>query len=104
MINVKFINVIASLFLFFFFYSFLMIRRPPRSTLFPYTTLFRPRRAGSRGRAQADVGERPCERRCDAREGTGGRARRARRRRSLAGRPEGGGRGDARRRRSRFRQ
>src|SRR6266496_5533493 len=30
------------LFLFFFFF-FLMIRRPPRSTLFPYTTLFRPR-------------------------------------------------------------
>src|SRR2546429_596895 len=29
-----------SLFLFFFFF-FLMIRRPPRSTLFPYTTLFR---------------------------------------------------------------
>src|SRR2546421_11955646 len=28
------------LFLFFFFF-FLMIRRPPRSTLFPYTTLFR---------------------------------------------------------------
>src|SRR3989442_13913066 len=28
----------APLFLFFFF---LMIRRPPRSTLFPYTTLFR---------------------------------------------------------------
>src|SRR2546422_8621947 len=28
-----------SLFLMFFF--FLMIRRPPRSTLFPYTTLFR---------------------------------------------------------------
>src|SRR5690242_21682489 len=28
----------SSLFLFFFF---LMIRRPPRSTLFPYTTLFR---------------------------------------------------------------
>src|SRR3712207_9081214 len=31
-----------------------MIRRPPRSTLFPYTTLFRsadrPRRAGDRGR------------------------------------------------------
>src|SRR3712207_7512619 len=24
-----------------FFYFFLMIRRPPRSTLFPYTTLFR---------------------------------------------------------------
>src|SRR5258708_27005457 len=30
----------AYLFLFFFF---LMIRRPPRSTLFPYTTLFRSR-------------------------------------------------------------
>src|SRR6266540_6019398 len=31
-------------FLLFFFFFFLMIRRPPRSTLFPYTTLFRPRR------------------------------------------------------------
>src|SRR5207342_3864992 len=30
--------ITASLFLFFFF---LMIRQPPRSTLFPYTTLFR---------------------------------------------------------------
>src|SRR6266496_1414428 len=31
-----------------FFFFFLMIRRPPRSTLFPYTTLFRspPRRPG----------------------------------------------------------
>src|SRR5258706_14087637 len=30
------------LFLFiYFFFFFLMIRRPPRSTLFPYTTLFR---------------------------------------------------------------
>src|SRR2546430_15263475 len=29
----------VSVFVFFFF--FLMIRRPPRSTLFPYTTLFR---------------------------------------------------------------
>src|SRR2546427_9439170 len=26
---------------FFFLFFFLMIRRPPRSTLFPYTTLFR---------------------------------------------------------------
>src|SRR5208337_5281834 len=26
---------------FFTFFFFLMIRRPPRSTLFPYTTLFR---------------------------------------------------------------
>src|SRR3712207_9476629 len=34
-------------------FFFLMIRRPPRSTLFPYTTLFRSRRdgghAGARG-------------------------------------------------------
>src|SRR5215203_6303573 len=31
----------ASLILGCFFFFFLMIRRPPRSTLFPYTTLFR---------------------------------------------------------------
>src|SRR5260370_9401698 len=32
-----------------------MIRRPPRSTLFPYTTLFRSRRAShQRGRCQDD--------------------------------------------------
>src|SRR2546422_5991161 len=30
----------------FSFFFFLMIRRPPRSTLFPYTTLFRSRRTG----------------------------------------------------------
>src|SRR6266853_4130832 len=30
--------------LMFLFFFFLMIRRPPRSTLFPYTTLFRSRR------------------------------------------------------------
>src|SRR6267154_2970569 len=35
---------------FFFFFFFLMIRRPPRSTLFPYTTLFRSRIWGCRGR------------------------------------------------------
>src|SRR5256885_3361759 len=53
-----------------------MIRRPPRSTLFPYTTLFRslprlvrrggpgdlPRRPGDHDPAQADVGERPLDR------------------------------------------
>src|SRR3989442_7545834 len=33
-----------------YFFFFLMIRRPPRSTLFPYTTLFRS--------AQADMGTR----------------------------------------------
>src|SRR5688572_32597829 len=32
-------------------YLFLMIQRPPRSTLFPYTTLFRSAKAG------ADVGQ-----------------------------------------------
>src|SRR5438477_8298040 len=45
------------------FFFFLMIRRPPRSTLFPYTTLFRsrsrrtrdacPRRGSSRRRPRA---------------------------------------------------
>src|SRR5947208_12258341 len=30
------------------FFFFLMIRRPPRSTLFPYTTLFRSRACSSR--------------------------------------------------------
>src|SRR6266513_2525121 len=35
-------------FITFFLFFFLMIRRPPRSTLFPYTTLFRsPRRIPS---------------------------------------------------------
>src|SRR2546425_3511942 len=50
---------------FTFFFFFLMIRRPPRSTLFPYTTLFRSpahphgpagrassRRRGSEGRCR----------------------------------------------------
>src|SRR6266446_9421439 len=54
--------------MFLFFFFFLSIRRPPRSTLFPYTTLFRsadgfleavatPRRAERR-----DLGEQPDER------------------------------------------
>src|SRR5215217_8715727 len=34
----------------FSFFFFLMIRRPPRSTLFPYTTLFRSR-GGAAGEA-----------------------------------------------------
>src|SRR6266851_6037344 len=38
----------------FCFFFFLMIRRPPRSTLFPYTTLFRsPGRPGSGVRRRA---------------------------------------------------
>src|SRR2546430_9745886 len=34
-------GAIVSHYLVFVFFFFLMIRRPPRSTLFPYTTLFR---------------------------------------------------------------
>src|SRR2546427_10140705 len=34
-----------------FFFFFLMIRRPPRSTLFPYTTLFRSLRLSAEGMA-----------------------------------------------------
>src|SRR2546427_2356329 len=33
----------------YWFFFFLMIRRPPRSTLFPYTTLFRSRARGYQG-------------------------------------------------------
>src|SRR2546425_9177294 len=42
-----------------------MIRRPPRSTLFPYTTLFRSRRAA---RAQRDPQHRRREERAHSRE------------------------------------
>src|SRR2546427_7362074 len=49
------------------FFFFLMIRRPPRSTLFPYTTLFRSHRAQReqcrrhrhRQRARASTGHAP---------------------------------------------
>src|ERR1043165_10099681 len=34
-------TVLVPTHLYFWFFFFLMIRRPPRSTLFPYTTLFR---------------------------------------------------------------
>src|SRR2546422_10245898 len=37
------------LFYLYLFFFFLMIRRPPRSTLFPYTTLFRSRLGRSSG-------------------------------------------------------
>src|SRR2546430_17310547 len=33
--------LVIPLYPYVFFFFFLMIRRPPRSTLFPYTTLFR---------------------------------------------------------------
>src|SRR2546430_8584999 len=45
-------------------FFFLMIRRPPRSTLFPYTTLFRSRAAHRHGRqAQREpaMAQRPVE-------------------------------------------
>src|SRR5207248_10794629 len=54
---------------FFYFFFFFMFRRPPRSTLFPYTTLFRswfrwagvrtagPRRSGGHG-ADGGAGDR----------------------------------------------
>src|SRR3712207_8220457 len=38
---------------------FLMIRRPPRSTLFPYTTLFRSWTATGRGAVAAVMHDRP---------------------------------------------
>src|SRR5438874_6219256 len=56
--------VVVSLLLGLYFIFFLMIRRPPRSTLFPYTTLFRSPcrnaigswdRAGCRFRADAST-------------------------------------------------
>src|ERR1039457_6459259 len=37
------VEVLHSSYRLFFCFFFLMIRRPPRSTLFPYTTLFRSR-------------------------------------------------------------
>src|SRR2546430_10221992 len=41
-----------------FYFFFLMIRRPPRSTLFPYTTLFRSEPHGAHGThgGRTDVG------------------------------------------------
>src|SRR2546430_8567744 len=54
-----------------YFFFFLMIRRPPRSTLFPYTTLFRSfRRSGSsvssrRGSARGITGTRRAKPRRD---------------------------------------
>src|SRR5688572_33084369 len=40
-LTLSFVFILVLLCLCFFFFFFLMIRRPPRSTLFPYTTLFR---------------------------------------------------------------
>src|SRR3712207_7711896 len=55
-----------------FIFFFLMIRRPPRSTLFPYTTLFRSRRpGGSRTEQRRDRPAAPLD------PGDGGQPRRA---------------------------
>src|SRR5256885_17197246 len=63
LLHLFFYNDIAPYCYLFFF--FLMIRRPPRSTLFPYTTLFRsracPGREDSRGGGQG--GDRLVQRR-----------------------------------------
>src|SRR6266545_6785130 len=51
--------------LLFLFFFFLMIRRPPRSTLFPYTTLFRSHLGGDEpmaGFANREVNVRAAER------------------------------------------
>src|SRR5215475_15682428 len=45
-----------------FFFFFLMIRRPPRSTLFPYTTLFRSRGSTWSTRSTAPRGRPPITR------------------------------------------
>src|SRR5262249_62316577 len=57
-----------SLFFCFFPFFFLMIRPPPRSTLFPYTTLFRSRADGpgvAARRGGGDPGRHPGERRSE---------------------------------------
>src|SRR6266487_3149889 len=61
----------------FLFFFFLMTRRPPRSTLFPYTTLFRSRARQDRGR------RRGVRQRCEGRPDRRLPARRARRRTSV---------------------
>src|SRR5207249_10577128 len=58
----------------FYFFFFLMIRRPPRSTLFPYTTLFRSHSPAARpglvcARRQAPVVE-PYRERAEDRKST----------------------------------
>src|SRR6266487_5264269 len=59
-----FVSILKSLFLSIFFF-FLMIRRPPRSTLFPYTTLFRSRPPACPGRPPPRPGPGPAARRSE---------------------------------------
>src|SRR3989449_11707832 len=73
------------------FFFFLMIRRPPRSTLFPYTTLFRSYlETGGREHAAVGQGQRAL-RRAEGRRGRGDRQGLARRRRHAVGRWRGRG-------------
>src|SRR3712207_8484389 len=67
----------------YFCFFFLMIRRPPRSTLFPYTTLFRSRQT-PRGRAPACRGSRRTAAQCA---GVSRQRGHPRRRRAPAARP-----------------
>src|SRR2546421_1028025 len=49
----------------YLFFFFLMIRRPPRSTLFPYTTLFRSVPKADRDHRPGEEGRRDADRRRD---------------------------------------
>src|SRR2546422_7112208 len=64
MVNMRtmYLNLLSASILFEMVFFFLMIRRPPRSTLFPYTTLFRSRPARQRRERACD-----CRSRCAAR-------------------------------------
>src|SRR2546430_17253044 len=63
-IFVYFLNMYV--YYFFSFFFFLMIRRPPRSTLFPYTTLFRSKRASDPRRGGKSVACGTAVSRCSA--------------------------------------
>src|SRR3712207_5375773 len=71
-----------------FFY--LMIRRPPRSTLFPYTTLFRSVRLGVRRADHQALPGPPLRRPVRRRDGTGAARAAARLRRRVPGRAAAG--------------
>src|SRR3712207_7877845 len=60
--------------MFSYLFFFLMIRRPPRSTLFPYTTLFRSLRGSQPRLRRLREGRRPAHRRLAADEGRLARA------------------------------
>src|SRR5882762_10526511 len=59
-----YISFSSQLFIYTILLFFLMIRRPPRSTLFPYTTLFRSARAPPSAAMQHILPKNSCSRRC----------------------------------------